>query len=81
MSLDWLAYRLAMHTIGVHCNAAAISERSFAELRDQHEHEHFGPGGLRNHSYTDLSYDAATVEEVLEEAEGDECPIAGVPSR
>jgi hypothetical protein len=65
------AYELAMHLTGVHKNSVAILNDA-AENEDQHYDEHFGPGGLRDHPYHDLSYDENEVEAVLEEAES--CP-------
>jgi hypothetical protein len=80
VSLDKIQYKLAMHLIGTHCNAAAIAG-SWDELSDSHVHEHFGPGGIRGHLYTDFRFDEEKVEEVLEEAEEDECPRPGILSR
>lgn len=68
MSLDKIAYKLAMHLIGVHCNSSAI-EMPWEDLADSHQHEHFGPGGIRHHLYTDLGFSEELVEAVLEEAE------------
>jgi hypothetical protein len=69
MSLGDAPYKLAMHLIGVHCNTAAIDEHDWEELNDQHDHEHFGPGGIRGHLYTDWKADPRKIEEVLEEVE------------
>jgi hypothetical protein len=38
------------HLYEVHCNLAAL-DLGFTEAQDQHYHEHFGPGGLRNHEH------------------------------
>lgn len=64
------AYDLAMHLIAWHRNSSAIYNDP-AENADQHDHEHHGPGGIRNHPFDDLSYDPAEVEVTLEEAEAD----------
>lgn len=61
---------LAFHLVGVHKNAAAISNDP-AENEGLHDHEHHGPGGLRLHDPADLYWDPDTVEAVLEEAEED----------
>jgi hypothetical protein len=39
------------HLYEVHRNLAAL-DLSFTEAQDQHYHEHFGPGGLRNHAHS-----------------------------
>lgn len=38
------------HLYEVHRNLAAL-DLDFAEAQDQHYHEHYGPGGLRNHEH------------------------------
>jgi hypothetical protein len=65
------AYDLAMHLIGVHRNAAA-GHSTPEDNADCHWHEHFGPGGIRDHEYARRWYDPEQVEETLEEAE--RCP-------
>jgi len=62
------AEKLALHLVGVHCDPMAIA-RPHDENVDQHQHEHRGPGTIRNHDPGWLGYDAAKVEAVLEEAE------------
>ena len=59
---------LAFHLVAVHKNAAAIANPPAVNL-DCHQHEHFGPGGLRLHPWTLFSWDEQTLEDVLEEAE------------
>lgn len=66
------SYDLAMHLVGVHKNSAAILNGPLDNI-DGHHHDHFGPCGLRNHPYEDVSYDENEVEAVLEEA--DESPM------
>jgi hypothetical protein len=46
---------LAMHLVDLHRNEAALGNDAATNI-DLHHWEHHGPGGLRNHRYTDLSY-------------------------
>lgn len=62
------ADELALHLVGVHCDPMAIA-RPQDENADQHDHEHKGPGTIRDHDRSWLGYDHVRVEEVLEEAE------------
>jgi hypothetical protein len=64
---DWA---LAMHLISAHCDSMAI-ERTPAENKDQHEHEHDGPGTIRNHPRNWLGWDENEIERTLEECEED----------
>lgn len=75
-----LAWELAMHMIGRHCNAAAVAS-DWAENAGLHRHEHDGPGGIRNHPRGDLSFDPETVEAVLEEAEEMDEPLLALLDR
>lgn len=62
------AYDLAMHLVGEHADGMAVA-RPRAENAGQHEHEHDGPGTIRNHPRGWLGYSPARVEETLEELE------------
>lgn len=66
-------YDLAMHCIGKHCNIAAVHNDWFTNFQF-HWDEHTRPGGIRNHERSDLRFDEAQVESVLEEFEARECP-------
>jgi hypothetical protein len=59
---------LALHLVSIHCDPMAIA-RSYDENVDMHDHEHKGPGTIRNHDPAWLGCDAAKAEDVLEEAE------------
>lgn len=61
----------AFHLISAHMDVIAII-RSPALNADVHHEEHYGPCGIRNHDYADLSFDERVVEAVLEEVEGAE---------
>jgi hypothetical protein len=61
---------LAFHLVSVHCDPMAIA-RPHEENLDQHDHEHRGPGTIRNHPASDCSWDAEKLEAVLEEMEED----------
>lgn len=61
-------YDLAMHLVSAHCDPMAVC-RFPPDNIDQHEHEHDGPGTIRNHPRDDLSFDEQKVEDVLEETE------------
>jgi hypothetical protein len=63
------ARRLARHLVAVHKNAAALGNDP-DENTGQHHHEHFGPGGLRDHPYEDHRADEADLAAVLAEAHG-----------
>lgn len=64
-------YLIAMHLIGVHANAAAV-HCDWKTNFESHWREHTGPGGLRNHHYASLHFDANKVEAVLEKAENED---------
>lgn len=55
---------LALHNASVHCNGAALCHTN-AEAEDYHHHEHYGPGGIRNHDYADHSWDIEKVIHVI----------------
>lgn len=68
----WLVDRdRAFHLVAVHTDVMAIA-RTPAENWDAHRHEHFGPGGIRNHSPIAINWDEVTLERVLEEHEAEE---------
>lgn len=55
---------LNLHQASVHCNGAALGhDRDEAE--DAHHHEHYGPGGIRNHDYADRSWHPEQIATVL----------------
>lgn len=58
-----LADDLRTHLRVVHKNEAA-DQLDEAEALDQHHHEHFGPGGLRNHEHTPVIRAALRAEEL-----------------
>lgn len=61
-------YDLAMHLVGRHKNIAAV--HNTPEDNDEaHKWDHVAPGGIRNHEFSDRSYDPLVVEQVLEEYE------------
>jgi hypothetical protein len=67
--VEWLIDReRAFHLISAHADPMAIC-RSEADNDDQHDHEHTGPGTIRNHPRDWLGWDAAKIEAILEEAE------------
>lgn len=57
---------LNLHLLSEHSNGAALS-LSPEEAKDQHHHEHFGPGGIRNHPYESRAFDAAKATIVIDE--------------
>lgn len=62
---------LALHQVSVHCNGAALCHTR-AESEDAHHHEHYGPGGIRNHDYGDHSWDIdKVIHVILDSAEMD----------
>lgn len=63
---------LAFHVVDKHCNTAGIHNR-YADNLAFHHHDHFGPCGIRNHQYLDLSFDEDKLEQALEEVEVDLC--------
>jgi hypothetical protein len=68
------AERLAQHLASRHADGMAL-QRSLAENRDVHQHEHDGPGTIRNHDRDDLAYDDQAVRQILAElAEGEPSP-------
>jgi hypothetical protein len=59
---------LRLHLASVHklANAFALTA---ADAADAHQHDHFGPCGLRNHDIADRSYDEAEARAVVAEAD------------
>lgn len=55
---------LNLHQVSVHCNGAALGHTP-DEAEEAHHHEHYGPGGLRNHDYADRSWDPEKIATVL----------------
>jgi hypothetical protein len=55
---------LNLHQTSVHCNGAALGHRP-DEAEEAHHHEHYGPGGIRNHDYADRSWDPEQIATVL----------------
>jgi hypothetical protein len=66
---------LALHLASRHADPMALV-RPLAENREQHRHEHTGPGTIRNHDEADLSWDRGKADAVLAEA-GEEAPASG----
>lgn len=63
-------YELAMHLISAHADPRAVC-RSYVDNADVHQHEHDGPGTIRNHERGRLNFSEAKIEEVLEELEAE----------
>lgn len=61
---------LRMHLASVHKLANAFDLLA-ADLDDVHQHDHFGPCGLRNHDVADRSYDEAEARAVVAEADAE----------
>jgi hypothetical protein len=61
---------LRFHLASVHKVANAFDLLA-ADLDDIHQHDHFGPCGLRNHDITDRSYDEAEARAVVAEADAE----------
>ncbi len=65
------AWELAVHLICAHKNIASVWN-GYEDNLGIHEHEHDGPGTIRNHRRDGIFFSAAEVEAVLEEAEREE---------
>lgn len=61
---------LAFHLVSEHCDGMAIA-RTFDENVEAHDHEHVGPGTIRNHLRSNLDFDADEIESVLDELEAE----------
>ena len=59
---------IAFHCVAMHCNTAAMENSALDNLQ-YHLDEHFGCGGIRNHSWLSFGFDPERLEEILEEAE------------
>jgi hypothetical protein len=57
---------LWLHLVSMHADPMAVL-RSEADNDDQHEHEHRGPGTIRNHLAGDLTYNTVTAKASLTE--------------
>jgi hypothetical protein len=58
---------LQLHLVSAHCNAAALGLTA-AQARDAHQHEHDGPGTIRNHPRSSTLWDADKVADIIIEA-------------
>src|SRR5216683_1552624 len=52
---------LWLHLVSMHADPMAVC-RTAAENDDQHEHEHRGPGTIRNHPAGDLGYNLTSAK-------------------
>lgn len=68
--------RLAMHLASMHADPMA-PERSYRGNAEQHEHEHDGPGTIRNHPRASREFDQLRAWSVIAEGRFGETP--GVP--
>jgi hypothetical protein len=57
---------LAKHLASRHADGMALA-RPLADNQDAHEHEHDGPGTIRNHDRDDLSWSGEQVEQIVAE--------------
>lgn len=55
---------LSLHLVSAHCNGAGLANTE-ADTIDMHEHEHDGPGTIRNHPRKDLFWDEEKVVAIL----------------
>jgi hypothetical protein len=60
--------QLWAHCVSRHC-AIMDPKTSLNDLRDFHEHEHDGPGTIRNHDRADRSYSLKKIGQVLSDSE------------
>lgn len=58
---------LQLHLVSAHCNAAALGLTA-SQARDAHQHEHDGPGTIRNHPRSSTLWDADKVADIIIEA-------------
>ena len=56
------------HLVSEHCNAIGF-DLPMDQLRETHQHEHHGPGGIRNHPETSRAYSLKKIGKVLSELE------------
>lgn len=62
---------LAKHLASRHADGLALT-RTLADNQDAHQHEHDGPGTIRNHPREDLSWDGEKVDQVVAEMMADD---------
>lgn len=60
--------RLWAHIVSEHCNAIDMNW-PLSEYVEYHNHEHFGPGGIRNHPVKSRKYSLKKLGQVLSELE------------
>lgn len=60
--------KLWAHCVAEHC-CILSPEISWKELKDFHDHEHHGPGTIRNHDLEDRTYTLKKIGKVLSESE------------
>jgi hypothetical protein len=63
------------HIVSEHCNAAPPG--SVSEMMEYHEHEHEGPGTIRNHDPNSFHYSLKKLVKVLSEVEDEEDEYKG----
>lgn len=61
-----IGHCLWLHLVSRHADPMAVT-RSGPDNEDQHEHEHRGPGTIRDHPVGDLSFNTVTAKHVLAE--------------
>lgn len=62
---------LAKHLASRHADGMAVS-RPLADNQEAHEHEHRGPGTIRDHDPEDLSWDQERLDQVVRELAEDD---------
>lgn len=63
------------HIVSEHCNAAPPG--TLTSMLDYHDHEHEGPGTIRNHPVESRQYSLRKIAKVLSELEPDDDPYEG----
>lgn len=56
------------HLVSEHAGIWPL-DATYAELKDEHDHEHRGPGTIRNHPEESRKYSVKKLGEVLSESE------------
>lgn len=66
----WVNARFVLwaHLVSKHATILDI-DVPMDELRELHDHEHTGPGGIRNHPREDTTYSLKKLGQVLSESE------------
>jgi len=59
------------HLVSEHATCLDL-DFTFSDLEDMHEHEHHGPGGIRNHPEASRKYSLKRMGDVLSELEDDD---------